>query len=79
MDHSEYADRLDAWAEAHRQEMTDDISALVRIDSTKGEAKDGKPFGEGPAAALAAMAQLAESKGFQVHNYDNYCITADLA
>ena len=45
MDHSEYANRLDAWAEAHRQEMTDDISALVRIDSTKGEAKDGKPFG----------------------------------
>ena len=79
MDHSEYADRLDVWAEAHRQEMTDDISALVRIDSTKGEAKEGKPFGEGPAAALTAMARLAESKGFQVHNYDNYCMTADLA
>ena len=38
----------------------------------------GKPFGPGPAAALAEGLKLAEELGFATRNYDNYVGTADL-
>lgn len=79
MDRSEYSAKLDQWVDAHRDEMTADIAALVRIDSTKGEAKEGMPFGEGPAAAVAAMQELMAKYGFATKNYDNYCVAGDLA
>lgn len=78
MNHTEYADRLNQWAKDHRHDMTEDIASLVRIDSTKQEAKEGKPFGEGPAQAVAAMQDLMEKYGLSTRNYDNYCIAGDL-
>lgn len=79
MNHSEYYEKLDRWAEEHRDEMAQDIADLVRIDSTKGKAEEGMPFGAGPASALAAMQEKMERYGFSSKNYDNYCVTADLA
>lgn len=39
--------------------MVEAVSRLVRIDSTLGPALPGKPFGEGPAAALEELLALA--------------------
>ena len=35
----EYKEKLDAWIDAHREEMIEDLKTLVRINSIKGEAK----------------------------------------
>ena len=41
-----------AQVEKRKQDMIDDICAMVQIDSTRGKPQFGKPFGSGPAAAL---------------------------
>jgi succinyl-diaminopimelate desuccinylase len=59
--------------EAYQQEMMDDLAALVAIDSSgEGPAKEGMPFGEGPAKALDCFLKTAERMGFETDNVDNY-------
>lgn len=74
-----YRERLDRWADAHREDMVRDLEKLVRIDSTRQEPKEGKPFGDGPAAALLCMDGLMKEAGLETRNYENYCIAGDLA
>ena len=69
--------KLDAYLEGKRNEMIEDLKTLVRIDSTKGEALPGKPFGEGPAAALDAAGALMEQYGLKVTHYDHYVVAGD--
>lgn len=69
--------RIEAYFAAQRQTLLDDICRVVRIKSDKGEALPGKPFGEGPVAALEEMLHLAESMGFRTKNYENYVGTVD--
>lgn len=71
-------DRIEAYMEAHRQEMVNDICALCRINSEKMPYVSGKPFGEGTFAALTRALSMAEGYGFSIKNYDNYVGTADL-
>ena len=71
-------EQLKAYMEAHREAMIEDISALVRIKSDKGEAAPGAPFGEGPAAALKKAMEICGDKGFVVKNWDGYVMTADM-
>ena len=49
----EYREQIDHWVDAHAGQMLEDLKALVRIPSVKGEAKDGMPFGEMPAKAVS--------------------------
>jgi len=69
---------LEAYADAHLEELVKDLSELVKIDSVHTEAKPGAPFGEGPKKALEAASALAAKKGFSVKDYDGYVRTADL-
>lgn len=71
-------EQLKAYMESHRQEMIDDISALVAIKSDRGETAPGAPFGEGPAAALDKAMEICADKGFAVKNWDGYVGTADM-
>ncbi len=71
-------EKIDAYLEEKRGEMIQDLERLVRIDSQRGPAKEGKPFGEGPAAVLAAAQEMMERCGLAVKNYDNYVVTGDL-
>ena len=52
--------------------MINDIFKLIRIKSDRGEAKEGMPFGEGPAKALEEALSIAASMGFNTKNYENY-------
>ncbi len=70
-------ERVDAYLESKRDEMLRDLEMLVRINSQKGPAAKGRPFGDGPAAALAAAQELMERYGLTVKNYDNYVVTGD--
>ena len=67
-----------SWAQAHEQEFFDDLSRLVAIDSARGEALPGKPYGQGCADVLACAQEILEERGFDSENHDNYVITADL-
>ena len=71
-------EQLKAYMEAHRQQMIDDISALVAIKSDRGEPAPGAPYGEGPAAALDKAMEICAGKGFAVKNWDGYVGTADM-
>ena len=61
-----YREQIEAWIEAHRAEMLEDIKTLCRIDSSKGKAvpaaqdapESGMPFGEGPYKALKAAEKM---------------------
>ncbi len=70
---------LDAWVDAHQEEMIEDLKKLIRINSIRGEAKEGMPFGEGPAEAIARMQEMMAESGLSVRNYDNYMVAGDLA
>ena len=56
-----------------KDEMLAKLARLVKHDSHQGEALEGKPFGEGPAAALAEALEIGREMGFRTVNLDNYC------
>ena len=70
-------EQLKEYFARHREEMVADICRLVRIDSVKGEAGPGMPFGAGPAAALEEAMTMASDMGFAVKNWDGYVGTVD--
>ncbi len=72
-----YREKIDAYIDSKKDEMLADLIALVKINSERGEAKEGKPFGEGPYAVLQeAKAQLSRY-GLNVTDYDGYVVTGD--
>lgn len=73
-----YRKEIEAYLEAHKQEMLEDICTLCRINSEKMPYKEGMPFGEGAFTALSEALSMAEAYGFTITNYDNYVGTADL-
>ncbi|MDD2958198.1 MAG: Sapep family Mn(2+)-dependent dipeptidase [Lachnospiraceae bacterium] len=72
-----YKEQIDAYLDGKKEEMLEDLKALVRIDSRRSTAKEGMPFGEGPAKALKAAGAFMERYGLTVKNYDNYVVTGD--
>lgn len=74
----ELIQKIQAFADAHINELVEELIKLCRIDSVRTEACPGAPFGKGPRAALEAASALAEKKGFAVKDYDGYVRTADL-
>ncbi len=75
---NEYKEKIDSYIDSKKEEMLEDLKTLVRINSQKGIAKEGMPFGEGPAAALSAALEMMRQYGLSVRNYENYVVTGDL-
>ena len=73
-----YQKQLEEYFAAHRDEMIEDICTLIRIPSDRQEARDGMPFGEGPAKALEAAMEIGCRMGLSVTDYDHYVATFDL-
>ena len=61
-----------AQVERRKQDMIDDICAMVQIDSTRGEPQEGKPFGCGPATALEKALEICKREGLVTKNIDSY-------
>lgn len=74
-----YREKLDAYIDSKKEEMLEDLMTLVRIDSQRGEAKTGMPFGEGPVHALEAAQGLMKKYGLATRNYENYVVTGDFS
>ncbi len=68
-------ERLAAYFDEHFAEILEDMSEIMSIDSSYGTPSEGKPFGEGSAAALAWGAAKGEALGLKVKNFDNHAIS----
>lgn len=55
---------------SNRQNIIDDIKALVCIRSVKSDPKPGAPFGDGVRAAQLKAMELCQREGFLVHDAD---------
>ena len=64
--------------EEHTEDLIKDIAALVAVESDRGPALPGKPFGEGPAEALDLAEKMIGAAGFTAVNHDNYVVTGDM-
>lgn len=73
-----YKQRIENYFKTHEKELLDAVCRLVRIPSTKGEPSTGKPFGDGPAAALEEGLLLASELGFHAENLSGYVGVADM-
>ncbi|MCI9475654.1 MAG: M20 family metallopeptidase [Emergencia sp.] len=67
-----YMPQVKAFFEEHREEFLNDLAEMIAIDSQRTEAKEGMPYGEGPAAALAKTLEMAEGYGLYTENWENY-------
>ena len=52
-------EQIERWFSGREDELVAALAPLIAIDSTSGQAQPGKPFGPGPAAALAAALEEA--------------------
>lgn len=71
-------DRLNAWIDAHKEELVAAAARLVRVESVGASGKENHPFGDGVAAALDEALALAGEWGLATRNYDYYVGTAQL-
>ena len=71
-------EKLNAYLEERKEALISDLASLVGIKSVREPAKPGKPFGEGPAAALSVAAGLLLGHGYRPVNFENYALEADL-
>jgi succinyl-diaminopimelate desuccinylase len=61
----------------YKDDVVKHIQGSVQIKSVMEPAKEGMPFGEGPAKALNYFVNLGKELGFDVVNYDNYATTIE--
>lgn len=66
------SERISEYIDSQKEYFLRDIKTLVDIKSVRETAKDGMPFGEGPAKALQAAINIAKTHGFETLNFENY-------
>lgn len=64
-------DRVIEFIEKNRENIVNDISEIIAINSVKGDACDGAPYGIGPKMALDKILEIAQRNGLSVTNMDN--------
>lgn len=63
---------MDSVMQKYFDQLVQSTAELMRFDSSLKPAEDGCPFGKETADCLQFFLSLAESMGFETHNYDNY-------
>jgi succinyl-diaminopimelate desuccinylase len=69
--------KIDAWFDAHADEMINDLGKLVEINSVRGKSEEGAPYGIESRAALALAQSMLEKRGFDVKVFEDMLITAE--
>ena len=64
--------RISSYIDSQKDSFLNDLRALVNIKSVREEAKEGMPFGAGPAQALNEAIKISRSHGFEAINFENY-------
>lgn len=73
-----YREKIDAYIDAHVEEMIEDIFELCRINSERMPAEEDMPYGPGVVECLDAALDMAEGYGFDVVDYDGYVGCVDM-
>lgn len=73
-----YKEQIEAYFAQKEAELVETISRLIRIPSTKGAKSPGKPFGDGPAAALEEALKISQELGLTGENLEGYVGVVDL-
>ena len=71
--------KIDAYIAENKEQLLQDIAALVAIDSVEGTPEEGAPYGAGPRAALDKTLELAAGMGLATRNCENHIGYAELA
>ena len=74
---AELRKKIDAWFEAHSEEMINDLGKVIAINSVRTESKDGAPYGEESRAVLTVAQKMLEERGFNVSVFEDMMITAE--
>ena len=64
--------KIDAFIEANKEQMLQDIAALVAINSVESQPAEGAPFGAGARAAPDKTLGLAARRGLAAGNCEGY-------
>ena len=70
--------RIEQWFDEHRKEYLRDLGELVAVMSVAGAPEEGKPYGPGPRTALILATEKLLDAGFDVLNFENRVISADV-
>lgn len=54
-------ERISEWMQGREDELVEALVSLIAAESTRSDAKPGKPFGEGPALALERAMELTNA------------------
>ena len=74
-ENAEIRQRIADYFDEHFDEILTDLGEIMSIDSSYSQPAEGKPFGEGSAAALAWGAEKGRQLGLRVRNFDNYAVS----
>ncbi len=74
MYYNKIIERIDSFIAENERNIVRDIGRLVAVDSVldPSTAKEGMPFGEGPAKALEVGLEIARELGLDTYNCENY-------
>ena len=70
---------VDKFVQDNEQALLAHMKELVDINSVEGQPAPGKPFGEGPAAALDKALEIAAGMGLATRNCEGYMGWAEIA
>ena len=63
---------IDSFIQANERNIVRDIGRLIAVNSVLDTAKEGMPFGEGPAKVLELGLEIARELGLETRNCENY-------
>lgn len=72
-------EKITEYFELRKDEIIKNIAELVAIESVRGEAAEGMPFGKMPYLALQKALEIAEGFGFKIENHEGYVGTVDMS
>ncbi|MDD3428767.1 MAG: Sapep family Mn(2+)-dependent dipeptidase [Oscillospiraceae bacterium] len=78
MNNIELVKEIDAYITANRDNIIEDLRALIAVPSVEGAAQPGAPFGEQPQKALEIALQMAQRMGFETYNSEGYIGWAEI-
>ena len=75
---TELKKKIDEWFNLHADEMIADLGKIIAINSVRGEARPGMPYGEASRAVLDVAAEMLTKRGFAADVFEDIILTADL-
>ena len=78
MTKTELREKIEEWFDIHGDEMIEDLGRLIGINSVRGAAEDGAPFGSGPKAALMLVSEILEKRGHKTDIFEEIIMTSNI-